>query len=404
MNGTVITGMGIWSCIGQNRASVAESLRAGKSGIGLDHHRTELGYQSPLTGIVPFPDLSDSDLSNSQRQSLSEPSAYAYMAVREALEMSGLRDLSRCGLIVSNDSTAAEFHRAEDIMRSRQDSRLLGAYQVFRSLNSTVSLTLSSIFGIGGLSVTVSAACAGGGHAVGIAHSLIQSGVLDCCIVVGAQECNPFAFLGVDGMGLISRRSDNPAAASRPFDRLRDGLVPSGGAAALILESESRARARLGSIIGYSFSTSPSYITPKSNVILDTMTCAWQSCRISVLYQGLSLIMSHATSTREGDTAEAQAIRQFLDSEHFFGRTKPYIAATKSLTGHECWMSGVSQIIYAILMKQGGFVLPHAYLTNPDSAIEGLNIPLTDVEATITNVLCNSFGFGGTNACIVLGD
>ena len=196
--------MGIWSCIGQSVQEVAQSLRLGKSGIGIDPERTAYGYQSPLTGIVPRPDIKAQGLRRSQRITLSEPGEYGYMAMKEALAMAPVADLYRCGLIVSNDSTAGALAETEAIMAEYHDSRRLGAGMVFRTLNSSVSMSLASIFGIGGLSFTVSAACAGGGHAIGLAHSLIQSGQLDCCIVVGAQEVGLHAYTSFDALGIFS--------------------------------------------------------------------------------------------------------------------------------------------------------------------------------------------------------
>lgn len=406
MRRTVITGMGIWSCIGQSVQEVAQSLRLGKSGIGIDPERTAYGYQSPLTGIVPRPDIKAQGLRRSQRITLSEPGEYGYMAMKEALAMAPVTDLYRCGLIVSNDSTAGALAETEAIMAEYHDSRRLGAGMVFRTLNSSVSMSLASIFGIGGLTLSVSAACAGGGHAIGIAHSLIQSGQLDCCIVVGAQEVGLHAYTSFDALGLFSKRTDNPAAASRPFDTERDGLVPSGGAACVILETAGHAamgnRKPLATVDGYGFSTSPDLVSPSADAIYQSMTAALSAATVpsgSPLGPGISAIMAHATSTPDGDRAEAEAIHRFcLDN----GLSHPFVISTKALTGHECWMSGVSQIVYALIQMQGGFIAPNINLRTIDPAAATLRIPTAPTVTTLTTVLCNAFGFGGTNSSLVI--
>ena len=406
MRRTVITGIGIWSCIGQSVQEVEQSLRLGKSGIGIDPERTAYGYQSPLTGIVPRPDIKAQGLRRSQRITLSEPGEYGYMAMKEALTMAPVSDLYRCGLIVSNDSTAGALAETEAIMAEYHDSRRLGAGMVFRTLNSSVSMSLASIFGIGGLTLSVSAACAGGGHAIGLAHSLIQSGQLDCCIVVGAQEVGLHAYTSFDALGLFSKRTDNPAAASRPFDTERDGLVPSGGAACVILETAGHAamgnRKPLATVDGYGFSTSPDLVSPSADAIYQSMTAALSAATVpsgSPLGPGISAIMAHATSTPDGDRAEAEAIHRFcLDN----GLSHPFVISTKALTGHECWMSGVSQIVYALIQMQGGFIAPNINLRTIDPAAATLRIPTAPTVTTLTTVLCNAFGFGGTNSSLVI--
>ena len=406
MRRTVITGMGIWSCIGQSVQEVEQSLRLGKSGIGIDPERTAYGYQSPLTGIVPRPDIKAQGLRRSQRITLSEPGEYGYMAMKEALAMAPVSDLYRCGLIVSNDSTAGALAETEAIMAEYHDSRRLGAGMVFRTLNSSVSMSLASIFGIGGLTLSVSAACAGGGHSIGLAHSLIQSGQLDCCIVVGAQEVGLHAYTSFDALGLFSKRTDNPAAASRPFDTERDGLVPSGGAACVILETAGHAamgnRKPLATVDGYGFSTSPDLVTPSADAIYQSMTAALSAATVpsgSPLGPGISAIMAHATSTPDGDRAEAEAIHRFCLEQ---GISHPFVISTKALTGHECWMSGVSQIVYALIQMQGGFIAPNINLRTIDPAAATLRIPTVPTVTTLTTVLCNAFGFGGTNSSLVI--
>ena len=447
MQPTLITGIGIWSCIGENRQIVEQSLRAGRSGIGTDYRRTEYGYQSPLTGVVPEPDLSHEPLHNSQRRCLAEQSAYAYFAVKEAIAQAGLtpEQLRHAALIVSNDSCAAAASETEEVMALHHDSRRLGGFHVFKSLNSTTSMSLASIFGIGGLSLSLSAACAGGGHAIGLAHFLINAGVIDTAIVVGAQEVGLHSYTAFDALGVFSKNVENPSGASRPFDVHRDGLVPSGGAACVILESRASFSFRLpqvdspcalAAVVGYGFSTSPNVVSPSSESILAAMKMA-MGCHHSSVAAHLSTIFPHATSTRDGDRAEAEAItsllqsvpdnplsiyaclgNQLVDPHASYSMNpseidgvsscgggfikKPLVIPTKALTGHECWMAGVSQIVYAIIQSQGGFATPHPNLSEKDLTASSLHIPTDLQQYDHTLFLCNAFGFGGTNSSLLL--
>lgn len=420
---TFITGMGIWSCIGTSIPEVTNSLREGKSGIGHIKERADYGYQSTLSGIVPpVPDSIISDLPRSKRICMGEPARYAYMAVLQAIKQAQLTDFHNVALIVSNDSTAGAAAETEALMQERHDTRYLGAGKVFQSLNSTVSMNLASIFHLNGLSLTLSAACAGGGHAIGLAHSLIQSKQIDCAIVVGAQEVGLHAYTSFDAIGVFSRE------ASRPFDKNRSGLVPSGGAAALILESDKHFRNRmatadasqevseptpLASILGYGFSTSPSIATPNAESILASMTMALNNAERHE-YQvlpafSLSMISAHATGTKDGDRAEAEAISTFITSskrgyhESYVKDVAPWISSTKALTGHECWMSGVSQMVYTLIQMHNRFVAPNPNLTDPDDACSTLRIARETTPWHIaSHALLNAFGFGGTNSSIVI--
>lgn len=416
--------MGIWSCIGTSLPEVTINLREGKSGIGHIQERADYGYQSTLSGIVPpVPDSLISDLPRHIRICMGEPARYAYMAVLQAIKQSQLADLHNVALIVSNDSTSGAVAETEAIMHERHDTRYLGAGKVFQSLNSTVSMNLAGIFHLNGLSLTLSAACAGGGHAIGIAHSLILSGQIDCAIVVGAQEVGLHAYTSFDAIGVFSRE------ASRPFDKNRSGLVPSGGAAALILESDKHFRNRmanvpsaspevseptpLASILGYGFSTSPSIATPDKDSIIASMTMALDNAERHE-YQvipafSLGMISAHATGTKDGDRAEADAITTFIENskrgyhEPYIKDVAPWISSTKALTGHECWMSGVSQMVYTLIQMHNRFVAPNPNLTQPDECCSTLRMVR---EATpwhiASHALLNSFGFGGTNSSIVI--
>lgn len=417
---TFITGMGIWSCIGTSIPEVTQSLREGKSGIGHIKERADYGYQSTLSGIVPpVPDSLISDLPRSKRICMGEPARYAYMAVLQAIKQAQLTDLHNVALIVSNDSTAGAAAETEALMQERHDTRYLGAGKVFQSLNSTVSMNLASIFHLNGLSLTLSAACAGGGHAIGLAHSLIQSKQIDCAIVVGAQEVGLHAYTSFDAIGVFSRE------ASRPFDKNRSGLVPSGGAAAIILESDEHFRNRmatiteggvttpLASILGYGFSTSPSIATPNAESILASMTMALDNAERHE-YQvlpafSLGMISAHATGTKDGDRAEAEAISTFITNskrgyhEPYVKDVAPWVSSTKALTGHECWMSGVSQMVYTLIQMHNRFVAPNPNLTDPDDACSTLRIARETTPWHIaSHALLNAFGFGGTNSSIVI--
>ena len=235
----VITGMGIWSCIGTSRKEVAESLRAGRCGIGHDPDRITYGYQSDLTGVVPYPELKPL-LHRRLRAGLSEEAAYSFMASKEAFEQAGMDEeylLSHeVGVIFGNDSSAKPVIETDRMLVERPDTALLGSGLIFQSMNSTVNMNLSSIFHLRGINFTVSAACASGSHSVGLGYLLIKQGLQDCVLCGGAQEVNQFAMASFDALGAFSKRLDEPLKASRPFDRDRDGLVPSGGAAALVLE------------------------------------------------------------------------------------------------------------------------------------------------------------------------
>ena len=236
----VITGMGIYSCIGTSLAEVCASLRAGRSGIIFDAQRKAYGYRSALTGWVANPELKGV-LGRRERISMGQESEFAYMATREALEQAGIDGdylkANEVGILYGNDSVAESVILTNDTIREKGDTTLVGSGAVFRTMNSTVTMNLSTLFTLRGVNLSVSAACASGSHAVGLGYLLIQSGMQDMIICGGAQEINKYSMGSFDGLGVFSMREDDPQKASRPFDAARDGLVPSGGAATLILES-----------------------------------------------------------------------------------------------------------------------------------------------------------------------
>ena len=265
MGRVVITGMGIWSCLGQNLDEVRASLFEGKSGIGIDPARKEYGYRSLLTGIVPAPVLKGV-LDRRLRAGMSEEAEYAYMASREAFANAGVDDdyllANEVGVIFGNDSSAKPVIETNRIMEQYKDSAMLGSGLIFQSMNSTVNMNMSTVFHLRGVNFTLSAACASGSHAIGIGYMMIQQGLQEMVLCGGAQETNYLSMASFDALSAFSVRMDEPARASRPFDRDRDGLVPSGGAAALVLEDYDHAVKRgakiLAEVAGYGFSSNGS--------------------------------------------------------------------------------------------------------------------------------------------------
>lgn len=402
MRRVVITGMGIYSCLGENLAEVKESLYNGTSGIIFDKKRKEFGFRSGLTGMVREPDLKDL-LSRRQRLSLGEEGAYAYVATLEALKNAGIDqdylDQHEVGVLYGNDSTAKSVIESVDKLREKKDTTLVGSGAIFKAMNSSVTMNLSTIFRLRGINFTVSAACASGSHAIGIAYQLIKSGLQDIIICGGAQEINELAMGSFDGLGVFSVNEAQPSSSSRPFDRDRDGLVPSGGAASLIVESYESALKRnapiLGEIIGYGFSSNGDHIsTPNVEGPSIAMQKAIDQAHIKA--SDIDYVNAHATSTPVGDANEAKAIYAI------FGENGPCVSSTKSMTGHECWMAGASEIVYSMLMMQHSFVAPNINLENPDGDAAKLNLVRKTLNKKIDVFLSNSFGFGGTNSTLII--
>ena len=398
----VITGMGIWSCLGKNKEEVTQSLREGKSGIGIEEERLVYGYQSALTGLVERPVLKGL-LHRRLRAGLPEEGEYAFMAAREAFEQAGIDEAfleqHEVGVIFGNDSSARPAIEAAKIMEEKHDTQLLGSGYIFQSMNSTVNMNLSSIFQLRGVNFSVSSACASGSHSIGLGYLLIKQGLQDRILCGGAQEVNYYSMATFDALGAFSMRMDEPAKASRPFDRDRDGLVPSGGGAAVMLESYESAVRRgapiLAEVCGYGFSSNGGGISqPSDDGSVIAMERALQMAGLEV--GDIDYINAHATSTRQGDMFEAMALDRMFRGRHAL------ISSTKGMTGHECWMAGASEIVYATLMMQHGFVAPNLNFENPDEYSEHLNIATQTVETEINAVLSNSFGFGGTNSALVI--
>lgn len=398
----VITGVGIWSCIGTNKEEVTKSLYEGRSGIGIEEIRTQYGYRSPLTGKVVRPNLKGL-LDRRTRVGLSEEAEYAFMASKEAFDQAGIDDsylnANEVGVIFGNDSSAKAVIEAHEIMKEKKDSALLGSGYIFQGMNSTVNMNLSTIFHLKGVNFTVSAACASGSHSVGLAYLFIKQGLQDMVLAGGAQETNFFSMATFDALNAFSTRVDDPTKASRPFDANRDGLVPSGGAAALVIEEYEHAVARgatiLAEIVGYGFSSNGGGISqPSDDGSVRAMQRALDDAGIKA--EDVDYINAHATSTPQGDMFEAIALGRLFNGK------KALISSTKSMTGHECWMAGASEIVYSVLMMQNGFIAPNINLEEVDPAAKDLNIARETVDKNLEIVLSNSFGFGGTNSAIVL--
>jgi 3-oxoacyl-[acyl-carrier-protein] synthase-1 len=402
MRRVVITGMGIYSCIGKNVEEVKTSLYEGKSGIGIDPARKKYGYRSPLTGIVEPPVLKGL-LDRRLRIGMAEEGEYAYLATLEAFRMAGIDldylEKNETGIFYGNDSSAKAVIESNHIMEEKNDTALLGSGAVFQSMNSTVTMNLSTIFKLQGINMTISAACASGSHSIGMGYMFIKQGLQSLVLCGGAQETNLYSMASFDALSAFSIRVDNPAKASRPFDAERDGLIPSGGAASLVLEEYEHARKRgapiLAEVAGYGFSSNGKQISqPSDEGCVIAMERALNDAGVSA--SEIDYINAHATSTPQGDLCEAIAL------DALFGQSRPLISSTKSMTGHECWMAGASEIVYSVIMMQNSFVAPNINFENPDEYSAKLNIVAQTKEKEINLLLSNSFGFGGTNSALVI--
>lgn len=399
----VVTGMGIWSCLGTDIETVKQSLYEGKSGIGIQPERLEYGYRSALTGIVEEPVITKKMLDRHTRAGMPQEARYAYMSSMQAFAHANVSDEylreHEVGCIFGNDSSAQPVIEASKIMDEKHDSAMLGYGLIFQSMNSTVNMNLSTIFHLRGVNFTISAACASGSHSIGLGFMLIKQGLQDMVLCGGAQETNYYSMASFDALGAFSIRMDEPTKASRPFDRDRDGLIPSGGAASLVLEDYEHAKARganiLAEVVGYGFSSNGGGISqPSDDGSVIAMTRALEMSDVKA--DDIDYINAHATSTHQGDMYEAMALNRMFEGKHAL------ISSTKSMTGHECWMAGASEAVYSILMMQNNFVAPNINFEDPDEYSEKMNLATVTVETEVNTVLSNSFGFGGTNSALVL--
>jgi 3-oxoacyl-[acyl-carrier-protein] synthase-1 len=402
MNRVVITGLGIYSCIGKDLEQVKNSLLLGRSGILFDPVRKEMGFRSALTGFVDRPNLKGL-LDRRARIMLPEQGEYAYMATLQALTQAGISMAyiqdHEIGILYGNDSSARSTIEAVDIMRQKKDTMLVGSGAVFQTMNSTVTMNLATIFKLRGINFTISAACASGSHAIGLGYHFIKTGLQDCIITGGAQEINPYSMSNFDALSAFSTLEAEPEKASRPFDRDRDGLIPSGGGATVVLESlesaEKRGATILAEVVGYGFSSNGEHISnPTVNGPVRSLEMALKDAGIDP--EVIDYVNAHATSTLAGDSSEAKALIEV------FGEKKVPVSSTKSMTGHECWMAGASEIVYSIIMMQNNFIAPNINFENPDEDSARLDIVKTAREKNLNVFLSNSFGFGGTNSSLIV--
>lgn len=398
----VITGMGIWSCLGTTLDEVRDSLYKGKSGIVFNAERKSLGFRSALCADVPKPDLKPF-IPRNQRQFMPEEAQYAYMATRQALEDAKLdadyMEHHEIGLIYGNDSVAEATMHALDKFREFHDTAACGSGAIFQSMNSTVTMNLACLFRLKGINLTASAACASGSQSIGLAALLIRNGLQECVVCGGAQEANLYSVAAFDGIQSFSVREDHPTCASRPFDRDRDGLVPGGGAATVVLESYEHAVRRgapiWGEIVGWGFSGNGDHIsTPNIEGPVRSLEACLRNSGVTP--KEISYINAHATSTRIGDAREAQAIARV------FGDWQVPVTSTKGQTGHEMWMAGASELIYSMLMMKNDFIAGNLNFENPDEETACIHVLPERKEVHFDMFLSNSFGFGGTNSTLIV--
>lgn len=398
----VITGMGIWSCLGNTLDEVRDALYKGKSGIVFSEERKGLGFRSALCAKLEHPDLKPF-VSRNLRQFMPEEAQYAYMATRAALADAKLEqdyiDQHEVGIIYGNDSVAEATMHALDKFREFHDTSACGSGAIFQSMNSTVTMNLACLFRLKGINLTASAACASGSHAVGLAYLLIRNGLQDCIVCGGAQEANLYSVAAFDGIQSFSVREDMPEKASRPFDRDRDGLVPGGGAATVVVESYEHAVKRgapiLAEIVSWGFSGNGNHIsTPNIEGPARSLELCLKNGNVQP--EQIGYINAHATSTRIGDAREAQAIAQV------FGGLSVPVTSTKSQTGHEMWMAGASELIYSILMMKNDFIAGNINFEHPDEDTVRIHVLPETRPIHFDMFLSNSFGFGGTNSTLIV--
>ena len=402
MHKVAITGIGIVSCLGNTPETVGESLRRGKSGIVFDPERERLGFQSPLTSIIRDFRPRES-IPRKHRKGMPEFAVQTCSASLDALEMAGLseKDIQNpeTGMIFGCDSSSESVMEQVELLQKHRDTRMIGSGLTFRTITSTITMNMNTFLKTKGACWTISSACSSGGHAVGQAADLIALGRQERIICGGAQEISWQSMCSLDGLGAFSKRLHDPEAACRPFDADRDGLVPGGGAAAIVLEQYECAQKRgaeiLGLISAYSFSSDGFNISvPSKDGIFRAMADALK--RAEMEPKDIDYICAHATSTPAGDTAEAENINAL------FGLKTPLISSIKSMTGHELWMTGASQVVYSVIMARQGFIAPNINFEKPDDTTRHLNIVTETIKRPPRNVMCNSAGFGGTNSCLIL--
>ncbi|MGJ4802868.1 beta-ketoacyl-ACP synthase I [Luteimonas sp. SDU82] len=395
----VITGMGIVSCIGNDLDTVSAALRDGRPGIRFDQEFADRGLRSQVSG-VPQVDL-EAQIDRKLRRFMGDAAAYAYIALRDAIAQSGLGEEQvsnpRTGLIMgSGGGSPTNQIESADTLRER-GIRRVGPYQVTRTMSSTVSACLATAFGIKGLNYSISSACATSAHCIGVAAQQIQAGLQDVVFAGGGEEVSWGMAMLFDGMGALSTKyNDTPQRASRAYDTDRDGFVIAGGGGALVLESLEHAQARgatiLGELVGFGASSDgEDMVAPSGDGAIACMRLA-----IDGLDGGIDYINTHGTSTPVGDVSELRAMRAV------FGEAVPPFSSTKSLTGHSLGATSVHEAIFCLLMLQQGFIAGSVNVDNVDPEAADLPLARESRDAGLRTVLSNSFGFGGTNASLVL--
>ena len=399
MRNVVITGVGIKSCIGNTYDEVLNSLKNGKSGITANETYKEMGFRSQISGSVDinFAELIDRKL----YRFMGEASAYSYLAAKDAIEMSGITeshlDSIKTGIVAgSGGSSTRVMVSTSDITRDKGPKRI-GPYAVTKTMGSSISAILATAFELKGINYSISSACATSAHCIGHAADLIKSGQQDIVIAGGGEDLHWSSSNLFDAMGALSSNfNDEPALASRAYDRDRDGFVISGGSGMLILEEEEHAKKRganiLAKISGY-YATSDGYdmVAPSGEGAYRCMEGALQNYGSSVDY-----INTHGTSTPVGDVAELTAIKELFKQEI------PVISSTKSMTGHSLGATGAQEAIYSIMMLRDSFIAPSINIGNLCEEAKGIYINTETLNQDIRAVLSNSFGFGGTNASLVI--
>jgi 3-oxoacyl-[acyl-carrier-protein] synthase I len=400
MRRVVVTGLGIVSCLGNDAQTVVEALRNGRSGIRFKEEYAERGFRSQVAGVVDI-DL-EALIDRKLRRFMGDAAAYAYVSMAQAIEDSGLTpeqvSSERTGLIAgSGGASSANQVEAADVLREK-GLRRVGPYRVTRTMGSTVSACLATPFKIKGVNYSISSACATSAHCIGNAMEQIQLGKQDIVFAGGGEEEHWTLSCLFDAMGALSTQyNDSPEKASRPYDKARDGFVIAGGGGMLVLEELEHAKARgakiYAELVGYG-ATSDGYdmVAPSGE---GAVRCMHQA--MATVDGPIDYINTHGTSTPVGDVAELKAIREV------FGDSTPAMSSTKSLTGHSLGATGVQETIYSLLMMEHGFIAASANVEELDDQAAGFDI-VTQLRdgASVDRVLSNSFGFGGTNACLVL--